>query len=100
MRIRIITIHNIPNFGSVFQSYALCKYLISQGYEDTKIILRDVIDKLPEESQYLVKLYYYGDLNQKEIADKLGLTQMQVSRKLKKAFSLLYKMIADNTAEV
>ena len=38
MRIRIITIHNIPNFGSVFQSYALCKYLISQGYEDTKII--------------------------------------------------------------
>ena len=68
--------------------------------EDTKIILRDVIDKLPEESQYLVKLYYYGDLNQKEIADKLGLTQMQVSRKLKKAFSLLYKMIADNTAEV
>ena len=36
----------------------------------------------------------------KNIADKLGLTQMQVSRKLKKAFSLLYKMIADNTAEV
>ena len=38
LRIRIITIHDIPNFGSVFQSYALCRYLISQGYGDTEII--------------------------------------------------------------
>ncbi len=38
MKIRIITIHGIPNFGSVFQSYALCAYLKSQGYSDTKII--------------------------------------------------------------
>ena len=27
MKIKIITIHNIPNFGSVFQSFALGKYL-------------------------------------------------------------------------
>lgn len=38
MKIRIITIHGIPNFGSVFQSYGLCKYLIDCGYEDTKVI--------------------------------------------------------------
>lgn len=38
MKIRIITIHSIPNFGSVFQSYALCKFLIDNGYTDTKII--------------------------------------------------------------
>lgn len=38
MKIRIITIHNIPNFGSVFQSYALCEYLKNQGYNDVKII--------------------------------------------------------------
>lgn len=38
MKIRIITIHGIPNFGSVFQSYALCRYLKSQGYCDVKII--------------------------------------------------------------
>lgn len=38
MKIRIITIHGIPNFGSVFQSYALCRYLQQQGYTDTQII--------------------------------------------------------------
>ncbi len=68
--------------------------------EDTKIVLKDIIEKLPEESQLLIKAYYYNDLSQKEIAEKFNLTQMQVSRKLKKTFTLLYRMIADNTTEV
>lgn len=38
MKIRIITIHGIPNFGSVFQSYALCEYLKAHGYDDVAII--------------------------------------------------------------
>ena len=68
--------------------------------EDTKIILKEVIEKLPEEYRDLVELYYYKDLTQKEIARIKGLTQMQISRKFKKAFSILYKMIADNTVGV
>lgn len=72
-------------------------YKDNRDLEDTKIILKEVIDKLPEESQALVKAYYYEDLQQKEIAKRFKLTQMQVSRRLKKAFSQLYKMIADNT---
>lgn len=38
MKIKIITIHGIPNFGSVFQSYALCNYLQKNGYTDTELI--------------------------------------------------------------
>ena len=38
MKIRIITIHCIPNFGSVFQSYALCRYLKDNGYDDVALI--------------------------------------------------------------
>ena len=64
--------------------------------EDTKIILRDVIEKLPDDCREIVKLFYYEDLNQKEISEKLNINQMQISRKLKKAFSMLYKMIADS----
>ena len=62
-----------------------------------KIILKDVIEKLPPESKKLVKMYYYEDMSQKEIAQKLNYTQMQISRRMKKAFSLLYHMIADKT---
>ncbi len=67
--------------------------------EDTRIILKDVIEKLPEEYKNLVKAYYYEDLSQREIAEKFHLTQMQVSRKLKKSFSMLYKMIVDSNNE-
>lgn len=38
MKIRIITIHGIPNFGSVFQCYALCKHLKNEGYGDVEVI--------------------------------------------------------------
>lgn len=68
--------------------------------EDMKIVLNEVIEKLPEEYKNLVKLFYYEDLSQKEISEKTKLTPMQVSRKLKKSFSMLYRMIADNRAEV
>lgn len=37
MKISIITIHNIHNFGSVFQAYALCKYLNNKGHQ-TEIV--------------------------------------------------------------
>lgn len=38
LKIKIITIHGIPNFGSVFQTTALCRYLRSCGYADVQVI--------------------------------------------------------------
>ena len=64
--------------------------------EDIRLIIELVIVRLPKEYRKLVELYYYQDLNQKEIADKMQISQMQVSRKLKKAFALLHEMIADS----
>ena len=75
-------------------------YKQTSDFEDMKIVLKDVIEKLPAEMQKIVKLYYYEDLNQKEIAAIVGINQMQVSRQLKRAFSKLYKMIADSNLEV
>ena len=74
-------------------------YSDSLDIADTKIVLRDLIEKLPDESKTLIKLFYYDDMNKKEIAEKLNLTQMTVSRKFKKAFSQLYTMIADGDFE-
>ena len=59
-------------------------------------MLDEAIQKLPDESKTIISLYYYNDMSQKEIAEMLNLTQMQISRKIKKAFSLLYHMIADS----
>ena len=64
--------------------------------EDVRLIIQLVIVRLPKEYRKLVELYYYKDYTKKEIADETGLTIMQVTRKLQKAFELLYEMIADS----
>lgn len=64
--------------------------------EDARLIIELVIVRLPKEYRKLVELYYYQDLSQKEIAEKMKMSQMQVSRKLKKSFELLHEMIADS----
>ena len=64
--------------------------------EDARLIIELVIARLPKEYRILVELYYYKDLSQKEIADNVKMSQMQVSRKLKKAFELLHEMIEDS----
>ena len=64
--------------------------------EDARLIIELVIVRLPKEYRRLVELYYYEDLSQKEIAERTEISQMQVSRKLKKAFEMLHEMIADS----
>lgn len=60
---------------------------------DAKIIFSEVAQKLPVESRLFLKMYYNEDLNQREIAERLKLSPMAVSRKLKKIFSELYSLI-------
>ena len=71
-------------------------YKEASNIADAKLILELVIARLPKEYRKLIEMYYYQDLNQTEISEKAGLTKMQTSRKLKKAFELLHDMIADS----
>ncbi|MBR1618178.1 sigma-70 family RNA polymerase sigma factor [bacterium] len=63
------------------------------SYEN-RIILNDAIQLLDETEQKLITLNYYEGLNQREISDKLQISQMQVSRKLKKALQRLFEIIS------
>ncbi len=62
------------------------------SYEN-KIMLASAINKLPDELREIIELSYYHDLNQREIAEKKNISQMQVSRRLKKAINKLYEII-------
>ena len=64
--------------------------------EDARLILELVIARLPKEYRKIIELYYYNDYNQKEIAEYFDVSQMQIHRKIKKAFALLHEMIADS----
>jgi len=63
------------------------------SYEN-RMILDDAINKLEPLEQKLIILNFYEGLNQREISEKLEISQMQVSRKLKKALSKLFEIIS------
>lgn len=70
-------------------------YKANSEVADNIIIFKDVINKLPAEQRFLIDLYYNKGMSQKEISDKLMLSQMTVSRKLKKLFHSIYELMKD-----
>ena len=61
--------------------------------KDRRMELEETIKKLPSEYKEIIELFYYEDMKQTEIAEKLGINQMMVSRRLKKAFSLMHEIM-------
>ena len=45
---------------------------------ETKHVIADTIGALPEKERLVVSLYYYEDLNMKEIGNILGITESRV----------------------
>ena len=65
---------------------------IIAGFEN-RLILNDAIKRLDNDEQQLIILNYFEGLNQREISQRLDMSQMQVSRKLKKALDKLFNLI-------
>lgn len=61
--------------------------------KDLQLEIAEIIKKLPPELKEVVELFYYEDMKQSEIAERLDINQMMVSRRLKKAFSYMYNLI-------
>lgn len=61
---------------------------------DTLVTLRDSINHLTEEERIIFEKSIYYDCTQQEIADILGINQVQVSRKLQKIKEKVYSKVA------
>lgn len=62
------------------------------AYEE-KIMLSKAINRLKPKMKEVIELSYYEDLNQREISERLSISQMQVSRRLKQALEDMYNII-------
>jgi RNA polymerase sigma-B factor len=62
-----------------------------RGYGDVEneAVIEQLIASLPEREQEIVRLRFYEELSQSDIADRVGVSQMHVSRLLRKAFAIL-----------
>lgn len=69
------------------------------AYEDTRITFEKIINRLPDEEKQLIDMYYKQDMNKKEIADALNLSQMCISRRMKQIFNHIAQMIIENKKE-
>ena len=74
-------------------------YQAKADYEDTKIMFNSIINKLPAEEQVIIDMYYKQDMTQKEIAEALDMTQMSVTRRMKKAINMISNMLAESGFE-
>jgi len=70
------------------------------GYEqvDTQVTLASAVCSLPERERYILGLRFYKGLTQREIADEIGVTQMQVSRLLARTMAILREELRDAVA--
>lgn len=60
---------------------------------EAKIMLKDAIEKLDDRLKETISMIYYQDMTQKQVADILNISQMQVSRRLRQAFDELHGII-------
>lgn len=67
------------------------EYLLAQ---EDRIMLNEAINSLNGNLKEVITMTYYHGLSQSEIADILNISQMQVSRRLKKAISELFGIIS------
>ncbi len=65
------------------------------SFQEDKILISDAVSILDEKLQEVIKLNYFEDMSQTQIAAKLGISQMQVSRRLRKALQQLFEIISE-----
>jgi RNA polymerase sigma-B factor len=76
------------------------KYLEFLQNRENKIFLERAIGKLKDELQEVVRLSYFDDMSQADIAERLGISQMQVSRRLRKALEQLSNTLQSVKADI
>ena len=68
--------------------------------EESRLMIERALYQLKKEHRDVIMMTYYEDMSQHEIAEELGISQMQVSRRLRKALELLQQDFAPMQNEV
>ena len=58
--------------------------------------LRPLLDELPERERMIVMLRFFGELTQTQIAERIGISQMHVSRLLSRTLTQLRARLLDH----
>jgi len=67
-----------------------------ESFKENRILISEAMKNLDEKLQEVIRMNYFEDMSQTQIAQELGISQMQVSRRIKKALSYLFEIISDS----
>jgi len=76
--------------------------LVDNKYQDyltaqeDRIMLFEAVEKLDDSLKQVIKMSFFDDMSQNQIAKELGISQMQVSRRIRKALAELLKIITSS----
>lgn len=82
-------------FSNWSDKIADLSYANVQSIWEDRMLLTESLENIEPELKEIVHMVYFKDMSQTEIANKIGISQMQVSRKLKKALGLLHDLIQE-----
>jgi RNA polymerase sigma-B factor len=70
------------------------------GFENTenRQVVLELLDRLPEREREIVRLRFYERMSQSEIGEAVGVSQMHVSRLLRRSFEQMREWIDDPSA--
>ena len=85
---------------SLFDKIADDNHYNLESFQEDKILINDAIKRLDVKLQEVVRMNYFDDMSQTQIAQKLGISQMQVSRRLKKALGMLLQILSEKETRV
>ena len=97
-RKNVVSLDNVNN-ESLENDQPLVDKLIDDNYQEQanrqemKILLSEAIGVLDDELKNIIVMSFFEDMSQQQIADMMGVSQMQISRKIKKALNQLYEVI-------
>ena len=60
-----------------------------------RLSVQRLLERLPERERRIVELRYFGEMTQSEIAEQTGISQMHVSRLLRRSLAQLHELAAD-----
>ncbi len=70
-------------------------YYNLSSFQEDKILIAEAIKTLDDKLQEVIRLNYFEDMSQTQIASRLGISQMQVSRRIRKALNCLFEIISE-----
>ena len=67
----------------------------SHEHVETRMVVADLLEDLPSRQRRIVHLRFWHDLSQQQIADRVGCSQMHVSRLLRRSLEQMQDAVGD-----